>query len=330
MFLAGDIGGTKTVLALFSEIDGPHRPLVTTRYKSSDYISLDHLVAEFLGENQAKPSVASFGIAGPVRDRKVRVTNLPWDIDGDTLSHTLGGVPVHLINDLEAIAYAIPMLEQDDRVTIREGQRDPVGPVAIIAPGTGLGEAFLIWNGRNYQPLPSEGGHTDFAPATELELELLAYLQPRIGHVSYERVCSGIGIPNLYRFLRDCGKHEEPAWLRAELAKTKDTTPVIVQSGLEQSSEICVATLDLFVGILGSEAGNLVLQILATGGVYLGGGIPARILPKLQEMIFVDAFTRKGRFSELLSRVQVNVIVNPQAALFGAANHCFITAEMDR
>lgn len=330
MFLAGDIGGTKTVLALFSEREGPHRPLVTKRYESGDYDSLDQLVADFVAENQAKPSVSSFGIAGPVRGRKVRVTNLPWDIDGDTLGKALGGIPVHLINDLEAIAFAIPMLEQEDLVTIREGQRDPVGPIAVIAPGTGLGEAFLIWNGQSYQPLPSEGGHTDFAPATELELELLAYLQPRIGHVSYERVCSGIGIPNLYKFLRDCGKYEEPAWLRVELAKVKDVTPIIVQAGLDESAEICVATLDLFIGILGSEAGNLVLQILATGGVYLGGGIPARIITKLMGGPFVDAFTRKGRFSELLSNVQVNVIVNPQAALLGAANHSYRLAEASR
>ncbi len=323
MYLAGDIGGTKTVLALFSREGGPHQPLVEGRYSSGEFGSLAQIVAHFITLHGAVPLAASFGVAGPVQERKVRVTNLPWEVDADLLSQSLHDAPVYLLNDLEAIAYAIPMLEEADLVTLKSGEREATGPIAVVAPGTGLGEAYLFWDGERYQPIPSEGGHTDFAPATSLELELLAYLQPRLGHVSYERVCSGLGIPNLYQFLHDCGKYETQGWLRAELASAEDATPVIVRSALENSSAICMATLDLFIGILGSEAGNLVLQVLATGGVYLGGGIPPRIVPQLQGKTFLEAFTRKGRFTDLLFRVSVDVITNPKAALFGAANHCF-------
>ena len=323
MYLAGDIGGTKTVLALFSRDGGPHQPLIVGRYSSTEFGSLAQIVANFIAIHNATPLAASFGVAGPVQKGKVLVTNLPWEVDADVLSQTLDDVPVYLLNDLEAIAYAVPMLEEDDLVMLKSGERDATGPIAIVAPGTGLGEAYLFWDGNRYQPIPSEGGHTDFAPATALELELLAYLQPRLGHVSYERVCSGLGIPNLYKFLRGSGKYEVPGWLQEELATAKDATPIIVRSALENSSDICEATLDLFIGILGSEAGNLVLQVLATGGVYLGGGIPPRIVPQLQGKAFLEAFTRKGRFTNLLSRVSVDVITNPKAALFGAANHCF-------
>jgi len=323
MYLAGDIGGTKTVLALFSREGGPHQPLIEGRYSSGEFDSLAQIVAHFITLHDAVPLAASFGVAGPVQEGKVRVTNLPWEVDADLLSQSLHDAPVYLLNDLEAIAYAIPMLEEADLVTLKSGEREATGPIAVVAPGTGLGEAYLFWDGERYQPIPSEGGHTDFAPATSLELELLAYLQPRLGHVSYERVCSGLGIPNLYQFLHDCGKYETQGWLRAELALAEDATPVIVRSALENSSAICVATLDLFIGILGSEAGNLVLQVLATGGVYLGGGIPPRIVPQLQGKTFLEAFTRKGRFTDLLFRVSVDVITNPKAALFGAANHCF-------
>lgn len=321
MILAGDIGGTKTVLALFSESDGPHRPLATQRYTSGEYARLEEIVADFLTEHQVLPEVASFGIAGPVRNNRVRVTNLPWQVDADSLGRVMGDVPVQLLNDLEAIANAIPMLERSDLVSIKKGQTEAEGPIAVVAPGTGLGEAYLFWDGVRYRPIASEGGHTDFAPATPLELELLEYLQPRLGHVSYERVCSGIGIPNLYAFFRDAKGYPEPQWLRRALAEEDDATPVIVKSAQEKGTEICVATLRLFVSILGSEAGNLVLQVVATGGVFLAGGIPPRILPELKSETFFEAFTRKGRFTDLLERVPVWVVINRQVALFGAANH---------
>jgi glucokinase len=321
MLLAGDIGGTKVVLALFSDETGPHHCLETARFASADYESLSAIIAEFTGRFNVRPSAACFGVAGPVHDNRVQVTNLPWHIDGRALSDGLHGVPVHLLNDLEAIANAIPILEPEDVEILKLGEVDPEGPIAVVAPGTGLGEAFLFWDGTRYRAIPSEGGHTDFAPATALELELLAFLQPRLGHVSYERVCSGIGIPNLHAFLYETGKYSQPDWLADELARADDPTPVIVRAAQEGTAPICEATLDLFLAILGSEAGNMVLQILATGGVYLGGGIPPRILPQLQGNTFLRAFTRKGRFSSLLSRVQVEVITDPQSALHGAANY---------
>lgn len=326
MLLAGDIGGTKTVVAMFSEEGGPHDPLLETRYSSDQYHSLTSIVQDFVSRCGIRPEMACFGVAGPVKQNRVRVTNLPWEVNGDRLSQDLDGAPVYLLNDLEAIANAIPTLQPKDLETIKAGEHDPQGQIAVIAPGTGLGEAFLFWDGSRHRAIASEGGHTDFAPATPLELDLLAYLQPRLGHVSYERVCSGIGIPNLYDFLRDTGRFPEPDWLASALDEVEDKTPVIMTSALEGKAQIAEATLELFLSILGSEAGNLVVQVLATGGVYLGGGIPPRILDRLKGDTFLRAFTRKGRFSDMLWQVPVNVIVNPNAALFGAANHGFLKA----
>lgn len=324
MLLAGDIGGTKTVLALFSNENGPHYPLYESRYESARYSSLLDIIVEFMEASGVRPGAAAIAIAGPVRDNRVQVTNLPWTIDGYTIGRVLGGISVSLINDLEAIANAIPMLEADDLINVKPGDRDPRGPIAVLAPGTGLGEAFLFWDGHRYRAIPSEGGHTDFAPANPLELELLAFLQPRLGHVSYERVCSGIGIPNLFYFLVQSGRYEIPDWLVSSLEGVEDQTPVIVQAALDGTSEICLATLDLFLGILGSEAGNLVLQVLASGGVYLGGGIPPRILTSFKRPVFTNAFSDKGRFTDFLKQVPIDVIVNPKAALFGAANYGLI------
>jgi glucokinase len=326
MLLAGDIGGTKCVLALFSDEFGPHHCIEEARYSSADYDSLSTIVLDFIGRYDVCPTTACFGVAGPVHGNRVQVTNLPWQVDGRELSDVLQGVPVHLLNDLEAIANAIPILEPEDVEIMKPGEVEPEGPIAVVAPGTGLGEAFLFWDGQRYRAIPSEGGHTDFAPATALELELLAYLQPSMDHVSYERVCSGLGMPNLYKFLRETGKYPEPAWLAAELAQNEDPTPVIVEAAVAGKAPICEATLDLFLAILGSEAGNMVLQILATGGVYLAGGIPPRILPQLRGETFLRAFTRKGRFSDLLCRVQVEVIVDPRSALHGAANYGLVMA----
>jgi glucokinase len=323
MLLAGDIGGTKTILALFSQENGPHHPLVMTRFESDEYPSLEAIAQKFLAQNTAilsavKLGVACFGIAGPIRHRRVQVTNLPWIIDAVSLEEVLG-VPVSLLNDLEAIANAIPYLIEEDVVLLRAGQAEEKKPIAVIAPGTGLGEAFLVWNGTHYLALPSEGGHTDYAPATPLELGLLTFLQPRLGHVSYERVCSGIGIPNLYDFLKESGRYPEPPWLVEALAGTDDKTPIIVDGAQQKGEPICQATLELFIGILGSEAGNLVLQLLATGGVYLAGGIPPRLLPELKSDLFEAAFLRKGRFTKLLEPVPIYVVTDSLAALYGTA-----------
>ncbi len=326
LHLAADIGGTKTVLALFTARSGPHNPISESRFASKDYNSLAQIIFDYLDGSEWSIQSATFGVAGPVHGHKVQVTNLPWLVDARKLSDELNGIPIFLLNDLEAIANSIPTLVADDLASIKPGKRNSKGPVAVIAPGTGLGEAYLFWDGRHYRPIPSEGGHTDFAPATSLELELLAYLQPRYDHVSYERVCSGLGIQNLYAFLRDTKKYGEPDWLRDELGETKDLTPVIFNYALEERVEICQATLGLFLSILGSEAGNLVLQVMATGGVYLAGGIPPRIIPQLRGRRFLDAFTRKGRLSNVLMNVPIDVITNPKAALFGAANHALLNA----
>lgn len=326
MLLAGDIGGTKTVLALFSAESGPHQPFHLTRYTNRDFRSLEDIIESFLEKTRTSPALVTIGVAGPVTNGRVNVTNLPWVVDAQNIRELTNDTPTQLLNDLESIAYSIPILRDEDLTPIKAGQREERGPIAVIAPGTGLGEAFLFWDGLKYQPIPSEGGHTDFAPATLLELELLAHLFTKMRHVSYERVCSGLGIPNLYDFFLDTEKYGEPAWLKDKMAGEPDRTPVIVQTALEGRAEICVATLNLFMAILGSEAGNLVLQVLATGGVYLGGGIPPRILPFLKGDPFLEAFTRKGRFSDLLMRVPVDVITNGQAALFGAANYGLLTA----
>jgi glucokinase len=319
MLLVGDIGGTKTILALFSIEEKLQPPLEIATFPSSAYASLEAIIADFLKGKDVSLTRASFGVAGPVVHGRARITNLPWTIDAAVISRAFAIETVYLLNDLESIANAIPHLEPADLVALNPGMPEPGGPMAVIAPGTGLGEAFLIWNGHRYQACPSEGGHVSFAPTTQEQLELLAYLRTHFGHVSYERVCSGSGIPNLYNYLRDKGRYSEPGWLREELAAAADPTPVIVSAAIARKASICEAALNLFIEILGDEAGNLALKILATGGVYIGGGIPPRILPPLQEPGFLDSFTRKGRFSGLMARIPVHVIRNPQVALYGAA-----------
>jgi glucokinase len=319
MLLAGDIGGTKTVLALFSRDEGAHTILKKKKYRSKKYDSLDDIVREFTAEFQANIEAASFGVAGPVQNNRVQVTNLPWMIDGRTLSETLGGATVHLLNDLQAIANAVPILQPEDLRTLQTGETDPTGAIGVIAPGTGLGEAFLVWNGRNHQAYPTEGGHTDFAPRNEQEFGLLQYLRQKYNRVSYERVCSGIGIPNVYAYLRDSGRAAETEAVAAQLAEAEDWTPVIVDAAVAEASPLCQATLDLFISILGAEAGNLALKLLTTGGIYIGGGIPPRILPQIEASDFLASFQQKGRFSPLLTKMPVHVILSSQAALYGAA-----------
>jgi glucokinase len=230
---------------------------------------------------------------------------------------------VRLLNDLDAIAYGVPLLEVADLHTLNEGVKAARGTVAVIAPGTGLGEAFLTWDSKHYRAHPSEGGHSDFAPTSSVEIDLLQYLSENFEHVSYERICSGHGLPNIYAFLNDRGFAGEPPWLAEQLGAVDDPTPVIVNAALdkERPCELCIATLRIFVSVLGAEAGNLALKVLATGGVYLGGGIPPRIIPALENKVFLESFTQKGRFSDLVTRIPVHVIMNPKIALIGAASH---------
>lgn len=319
MLLAGDIGATKTSLAIYSAEGGPHRPLVEATFPSDDYPDLETLAREFLSRVEYAVQYASFGVAGPVVDGHVKTTNLPWEMDETQLRDALGLQKVYLLNDLESIANAVPSLEADDLFTLNEGRPEPGGAIGIVAPGTGLGEGFLVWDGHRYRAYPSEGGHTDFGPATEAEVDLLRFWLVRKGHVSYETVCSGIGIGNIYTFLKETGYAPEPDWLAEQLAGTDDPTPAIVRAALEKDVPLCDATLSMFISILGAEAGNLALKLLATGGIYLGGGIPPRIVSALQAGGFMQAFLRKGRFADLLRRVPVRVILNPKAALMGAA-----------
>jgi glucokinase len=322
MLIAGDIGGTKTDLAIFSTKSGPHVPLVQTQLHSADYPSLQAMVNEFLGQAKLSVYAASFDVAGPVIGGRAKVTNLPWVMDVDSLARDLKFDAVYLMNDLEAVARAVPVLRASDLITINEGTAVNSGPIAIVAPGTGLGESFLTWNGSQYVAHGSEGGHSDFAPTDERQIRLLKFLLPRWGHVSVERVCSGIGIPNIYEFLRDEEKIPEQPETAEQIASSKDRTRAIVEGGLDAQnpSDLCKATIELVVSILAGEAGNLALKVLATGGIYLAGGVALHLLPALQEPHFMQAFTRKGRFEDLLKRMPVHVIT-ARAALVGAASY---------
>jgi glucokinase len=322
--LAGDIGGTNTRLALFSTEQGIHSPLAEETFASARYPSLESIVREFQSRVNLSADKASFGVAGPVVRGRAKITNLPWVMDEQELRRALGIQTVHLLNDLEAIANGVLALKPHDLHTLNAAPAAPGGAIAIVAPGTGLGEAYLTWDGTRYRAHPSEGGHTEFAPVSELQIGLLRYMLDRVEHASYERVCSGSGIPNIYAYLKESGHAEEPDWLARELAAADDPTPLIVNNALsgDDACDLCVLTLDTFVSILGTEAGNLALTIMATGGVYLGGGIPPRILPALQTPRFMEAFRDKGRMRGLVERMPVHVILNPKVALIGAACHC--------
>ena len=321
--LAGDIGGTKTTLAIFELGEELGAPLAEATFPSHHYPSLEAVAQAFLAQTHLTAERASFGVAGPVMEGRAEGTNFPWLMDEGIIRQVLEIPTVKLLNDLNAIAQAVPHLGPADLHAINPGRPVEHGPIAVLAPGTGLGEAFLVWDGTRYRSYPSEGGHVDFGPAGAQQRELLAYLQEKMVHISVERVCSGIGIPNLYAFLRDSGAADEPEWLAAELQLAADPTPVIVQAALDTSRRcpLCEETLTLFVSILASEAGNLALKILSTGGVYLGGGIPPRILPALRPEPFMAAFSAKGRMDDLLHVMPVQVILNPRAALLGAAYH---------
>jgi glucokinase len=321
MILAADVGGTKTVLALVDAEKGVERPLREETFPSCEFDSLDAIVGRFLDATQAKPTVASFGVAGPVVNRRSHITNLPWVIEADAIRQTFDIPQVHLLNDLQAVAIAVPHLQADVICTLNVGKPDPAGAIGVIAPGTGLGEAFLVWTGQRYQSCATEGGHASFAPVSHEQLELLDYLEPRFGHVSFERVCSGSGIPNLYDYVSQTGHYDEPDWLLDALAQAPDPTPVIINAALERKARICIATLDLFVRILGGVVGNMAVKVFATGGIYLGGGIPPRLLSRLQRPDFLDAICFKGRFRDWVARIPVHVILDPQAALHGAAWH---------
>jgi glucokinase len=318
MILAGDIGGTNTRLALLAR-DGARPAAATLRsYPSRTYRGLADVIEEFLTTMKGRPRRACFGVAGPVTDGRCHTTNLPWLVDARRLGRHFGFRVTLLLNDLEAIAWGIPGLGPRDVEVLQAGRRRASGNLAVIAAGTGLGEAGLYWDGRHHRPFACEGGHADFAARSEREAALRRHLGERFGHVSCERVLSGPGLHNVYAFLRDSGAAEEPAWLAAELAGA-DPSAAIARAALEGRSEPCAEALDLFVSVYGAEAGNLALKLMATGGVYLAGGIAPKILPRLRGGAFVEAFVAKGRMQALLEAVPVRVVTYEHVALLGAA-----------
>ncbi len=320
-YLAGDIGGTKTNLAVFNEEGGRLLPVAEATFVSREYPGLEQVVEEFLetadGVSIEATQAAAFGIAGPVMGDICRTPNLPWVVDARIMRKLLGVSKVKLLNDLEANGWGIPVLSEDQLVTLNQGTHYPEGHGALISAGTGLGEAFLFNDGKKWIPVASEGGHASFAPRNDLEFELLRYLQKEFGHVSYERVVSGLGIHNLYRFLRDTGRGEEPDWLTREI-RDGDPTVAISKAAAAGRSELCEQTMRLFVSLYGAEAGNLALKCKALGGLYVGGGIAPRIIDRMKDGTFMQAFVDKGRLSPLVKEIPVRVILNPKTALYGA------------
>lgn len=318
MILAGDIGGTKTILAFFQAEGGRLRPIMEATFPSREYANLDEIVNKFVSMHNLPLTHACFGIAGPVKHGRSETTNLPWVVDAKVLASKLGLEMVGLINDLEANAYGIAALAPTDFIVLNQGAKEAEGNAAIISAGTGLGEAGLYWDGQQHRPFACEGGHADFAPRNELQMELLRYLLQRYARVSWERVLSGPGLYNIYQFLRDTGRAQEPTWLTEELRYQHPTT-VIAQVALAGKCALCEQALDLFVSLYGAEAGNLALKLMATGGMFIGGGIAPKIIEKLKDSTFMKAFTAKGRLQSLLEAMPVRVIVNHKAALLGAA-----------
>ena len=324
--LSGDIGGTKTRLALF-ETDGKALQVCDEKsFESRSFKALEEIVEAFADSRSLFCERACFGIAGPVKDGRVRTTNLPWVVESRKISQELGIQKVSLINDLVANAYGIDALAAEDFFVLREG-RAAEGNAAVISAGTGLGEAGLYWDGGNHTPFASEGGHTNFAPSNEMEIVLLKYLATRFGHVSWERVLSGPGLVNIHQFLTEY-KQAKPSREHEEAMHAGDPAVVITQTGLSGQCKICSEALDLFVSLYGSEAGNLALKMMATGGVYLGGGIAPKILERLKGKTFLSAFLEKGRMRKVLEQIPVKVILNDKAALLGAAR-CAVLDQKD-
>ena len=320
--LAGDIGGTKTNLGLY--VKGKQRPLLKTMetYSSSESSNIEDIIEQFVLRHGASVAVACFGIAGPVRDGRSKTTNLPWKVSAARIKKRFKWDRVCLINDLAATALAIPVLGGREIYSMNTERAGRGRHIGLVAPGTGLGMALLISSGNRYIPVPSEGGHMDFGPNNEAEVRLWEYLHRRFGHVSMERVLSGPGLFNIYSWLRDSGRYKEPAWLAGKIKKA-DPPRAITEAAVDRKSPLSVAALNMFASIFGAVAGNLALAAMTTGGMYLGGGIPPKILPRLQEQTFMKSFVNKGRFKAFLEKIPVRVILNDKAALLGAARCAF-------
>ena len=316
--LAGDIGGTKTRLAIIDCVGDRVHTLAEETYPSQTYATLDAIIRVFIDSHNTRIGTACFGIAGPVRDNRASTTNLPWHIDAAGLSQIFGIERVFLINDLEATAWGIRALNSEDFHTLQPGQDEAPGNAAIIAAGTGLGEAGIHFDGDRLRPFATEGGHSDFAPGNSREIDLLRFLQQQYRHVSWERVLSGPGLAHIHDFLRQADPAGTPAWLQQEMQRG-DRAAVIAGAAQARRDRVCEQALGMFVRLYGAEAGNLALKHMASGGLYLGGGIAPKILDRLGQGDFIDAFLDKGRMRPLLERIPVRVILNDRAALYGPA-----------
>ena len=313
--LAGDIGGTKTNMALYSYDGKTFTLLKEDKYRTKDYNDLGKMIADFLSKDKT-PDRMCFGVAGPVLNGKVSITNVPWGIDSKEISKLYNNIPVHLINDLETTAYGLAVLEEKDLHIVRDGKHTP-GNWAIIAPGTGLGEAGIYWDGKSAHPFPTEGGHCDFAPREEPDLEMYTYLKRKFGHVSWERLISGPGIVTIYEFLRDVKEMEVPAWLTDKMLAHDDSAALISENA--DDVPICAETMNLFMRYLATEAANLALKVKATAGVFIGGGIMPKNLKLLDAHTFIRWFHDFGRMKHLLENIPVKIILNDKTALLGAA-----------
>jgi glucokinase len=316
--LAGDVGGTNARIAIVEMDRRTARIVRERRYPSRDYPGLAPIVRRFCEEEATRPDRACFGIACPLVGDDCTAPNLPWTINGRALAAEIGISRTRIINDFVAVGYGIELLGPSDLVTLQEGRPEPQGPIALIGAGTGLGQGFLLWEGDHYRVLPSEGGHGDYAPRGKLQAGLLQFLDRQFDRVSWERLLSGPGLVNTYRYLHASAAAPEQATVRAEMEK-EDPAAVIARHALARTDCLSDRALDLFCEIFGAQAGNLALTVVATGGVYLAGGIAPRIVERLKSGPFLTAFRDKGRLSELLARIPVHVIMNPNGALLGAA-----------
>jgi len=330
MILAGEIGGTHARLAAFETEGNKLNNVIDTTFESQQHSGLAEIISEFVKKNGVPVDMACFGVAGPVRGGRCKISNLSWIIDSRELAKQLKLNSVGLLNDLEAYAYGIDALDDKDFITLNEGSEDAEGNRAVVSARTGLGVAGLYWDGRRHHPFACEGGHTNFAPRNDLEEELLRYLRKKYTRVSYERIASGPGIKNVYDFLRETGKAEEPDWLKAQMGDTADAPALISRLASENKAPICDQAMSMFVSVYGAHAGDCALTFMSTGGIFIGGSIAAKNLAKMRDPVFMESFLDKGRMSELLKDMPVKVVLNDDAGILGAARYTLIQKAFDR
>src|SRR5213080_4019738 len=324
MILAGDIGATRVLLAAYQNEGSQLQCVVQRLYKTQDHSGIAEVLKDFVNTEGVPVHAACFGVAGPVRAGKSKISNLEWTIDSRELASQLKLGSVGLLNDLEAYAYGVDALASTDFITLSEGAEDSEGNRVVISARTGLGVAGLYWDGFRHHPFACEGGHSDFAPRNDLEVELLQYLLKKYGRISCERILSGPGIKNIYDFLRDTKKEDEPQWLREQISGAPDPPALISQIALENKSSICDRTLSIFVSIYGAETGNCALHFMATGGIFIGGSIAAKIVPKMKDPIFMQSFLNKGRMEPLLKEMPVKIVLNDDSGIIGAARYTLV------